>query len=101
MECPSYFGLLVQRLALRALRKGSKAIEGGNTGRRTIRSCRFRALAYEVLQETAVRSAPGRGRAEGRVYTRFATKGKVRGGCEEGSILDRRGVDRPFQAARG
>ena len=56
---------LVWRQALRAFRERQRSSqEGGNTGRRTMRS-------YRPFSGTAVRSAPGRDRAEARFIARI------------------------------
>src|SRR4029077_8915973 len=62
-----------RRQAPRALRERLECSEGGDTGRRTRGSYR----AWRVNAGTAVRSAPGQGRAEGALYARPARKGKA------------------------
>src|ERR1700730_14308897 len=62
-----------RRQAPRALRERLECSEGGDTGRRTRGS--YRAWRFDA--GTAVRSAPGRGRAEGALYARPARKGKA------------------------
>src|SRR6516225_11943968 len=59
-----------RREAPRTLRERLECSEGGNTGPRT------RKGPTESLLGSAVRSAPGRGRAESRAYTRSAGKRK-------------------------
>ena len=76
-----------RRQAPRALRERLECSEGGNTGRRTMWPYRPHAN-----MSTAVRSAPGRDRAEARGYTQFATKGKRTGTV--GRLTSRR-VGRP------
>ena len=59
-------------------RKGSKAHEGGNTGRRTIRSCR--AASDPNVDPRTARSRPFSSRPEssgGRPYREFRRKGKL------------------------
>src|SRR3984957_21297131 len=62
-----------RRQAPRALRERLECSEGGDTGRRTRGSYRV----WRFSADTAVRSAPGRGRAEGALYARLARKGKA------------------------
>src|SRR6478736_1567050 len=59
-----------RREAPRTLRERLECSEGGNTGRRT------RKGPTERLSGSAVRSAPGRGRAESRAYTPSSGKRK-------------------------
>src|SRR6516165_9839372 len=63
-----------RREAPRTLRERLECSEGGNTGRRTgkVLPCPMRLRA----KGTAVRSAPGRGRAESKGYRHSAPKRK-------------------------